>query len=165
MAGAGFFPITAAQLRFGSDGRWYADGEPVTHARLARFFTRHLRRNVSGGYEIWVDERYHADVEIEDSAHVVISVGDDLSADAGTGSTSCRPGFILHINDETIERLDPATLQVGAGNVLYCRIKGGTERARFLRPAYYQLAHFIEETADGQFRLRCGTATHPIPQY
>ena len=161
MAGAGFFPITASQLRFGSDGRWYADGEPVTHARLARFFTRHLRRKVPGGYEIWVDERYHADVEIEDSPFVVISV----SADGETGSTPCRPGFILHLNDETTERLDPETLQVGADNVLYCRIKGGTERARFLRPAYYQLAQFIEEHGDGQFRLHCGTVAHPIAQH
>ncbi|MFN8624840.1 MAG: DUF1285 domain-containing protein [Candidatus Binatia bacterium] len=161
MPGAGFFPIAASQLRFGSDGRWYADDEPVTHARLARFFTRYLRRKASGGYEIWVDERYHADVEIADTPYVVVSVSAPPSA-AETCSSSSGSGFTLLINDETTEPLDPTTLRVGAANVLYCRIKGGTEGARFLRPAYYHLAHFIEEIGDGHFWLRCGTAAHPI---
>ena len=165
MPGAGFYPITASKLRFGRDGRWYADDEPVTHARLARFFTRHLRRKAAGGYEIWVDERYHADVEIDDSAYVVVSVRADAGSGLETGSTADRPGFVLHINDETTEPLDPTTLRVGADNVLYCRIKGGTECARFLRPAYYQLAQFIEETGDGQFRLHCGTGAHFIAQH
>ena len=31
------------------------------------------------------------------------------------------------------EPLDPATLEVGSDNVLYCRVKGGEFRARFLR--------------------------------
>jgi len=165
MAGAGLYPISASRLRFGSDGRWYADDEPVKHARLARFFTRHLRRKSSGGYEIWVDERYHADVEIDDSAYVVVSVSAVPTIAGENAAPTPHSGFVLQINDETTERLDPATLQVGAENVLYCHIKEGTERARFLRPAYYQLAQFIEETSDGQFRLRCGTGTHPIAHH
>jgi len=60
------------------------------------------------------------------------------------------------------ERLDPDSLEVGNGNVLYCRVKDGAERARLLRPAYYPLAYYIEEAASGQFELRCGGATHPI---
>jgi hypothetical protein len=154
MPGAGFFSINASKLRFGSDGRWYADGEPVTHERLAQFFSRYVRQKAAGGYEIWVDERYHADVEVEDTPHVVTTVSSDLGA--------AVPGFIVHLNDGTSERLDPYSLDVGHANVLYCRVKAGTERARFLRPAYYQLANFIEEAGGGQFRLHCGSTTHPI---
>ena len=153
MPGAGFYAIHTSKLSFRSDGRWYADDEPVVHPRLARLFSRYLRRKPSAGYEIWIDERYHADVEIEDTPYVVISV----HADAGESLS-------IELNDGTAERLDAGTLEVGAGNVLYCAVKQGAERARFLRPAYYQLTAFIEEPAPGRFLLRCGRTTHAIAQ-
>jgi hypothetical protein len=43
------------------------------------------------------------------------------------------------------ESLDPESLWIGEQNVLYCRVMGGGIPARFLRPAYYQLAEFIHE--------------------
>jgi hypothetical protein len=156
MPGAGFYAISYAKLKFGSDGRWYVDGEPVVHERLALLFSRYLRRKPTGGFEIWIDERYHADVEVEDTPYVVTDVG--LASSPGSA------GFTLRLSDGSSEPLDPDSLQVGAGNALYCRVKGGSERARFLRPAYYQLAQFIEEAGGGQFRLRCGHTTHAITQ-
>ncbi len=151
MPGAGFYAIHTSKLSFRSDGRWYADDEPVVHARLARLFSRYLRRKPSAGYEIWIDERYHADVEIEDTPYVVTGVhADDVHA------------LSIELNDGTTEPLVPDTLGVGSGNVLYCGVKQGTERARLLRPAYYQLTAFIEEPVPGQFLLRCGSTTHPI---
>lgn len=161
MPGAGFYAISNAKLRFGSDGRWYADDEPVLHERLALLFSRFLRRKPSGTYEIWIDERYHADVEIEDTPYVVV----DVDCPAGANAVMSSPAaFRLRLNDGSSEPLDPSSLQVGAGNVLYCRVKAGRERARFLRPAYYRLAQFIEEAGGGQFRLRCGGITHRIAQ-
>ena len=151
MPGAGFYAIHTNKLRFRADGRWYADDEPVVHARLAKLFSRYLRRKPSGGYEIWIDERYHADVEVEDTPYVVTAA-----------DTTAPDGCIVELSDGTAERLDPDSLQVGPDNVLYCRVKGGGERARFLRPAYYQLAEHIEETAPGRFQFRCGDTTHPI---
>ena len=152
MPAAGFYSIHTSKLTFRSDGRWYADEDPVTHERLARLFSRYVRRKADGGYEIWIDERYHADVEIEDTPYVVTVV----DADAGQ--------FAIELNDGTREVLDVDSLRVGTGDVLYCRVKGGAERARFLRPAYYQLANFIEEVGPGRFELRCGGSTHPIVQ-
>jgi hypothetical protein len=154
--GAGFYAISCAKLKFGSDGRWYVDGEPIVHERLALLFSRYLRRKPGGGFEIWIDERYHADVEVEDTPYVVTGVG--------PASSPGSAGFTLRLSDGSSEPLDPDSLQVGAGNVLYCRVKSGSERARFLRHTYYQLAHFIEEAGDGQFRLRCGHTTHAITQ-
>jgi uncharacterized protein len=154
MPAAGFYSIHTAKLSFRSDGRWYADADPVTHERLARLFSRYLRHKPDGGYEIWIDERYHADVEVEDTPYVVTGV-----------DTSATGTFLVDLNDGTTERLDPDSLRVGAFDVLYCRVKNGAERARFLRPAYYQLADFIDEVGPGRFQIRCGGTTHPIAQH
>ena len=152
MPGAGFYSIHTSKISFGTDGRWYADGEPIVHDRLARLFSRHLRRKPDGsGYEIWLDERYHADVEIDDTPYVVRAIDPDSNGE-----------ITLHLNDDTNERLDARTLTVGADSVLYCLVKNRTERARFLRAAYYQLADFIEEDPSGHFRFRCGGVTHTI---
>lgn len=154
MPAAGFYSIHTSKLTFRSDGRWYADDDPVVHERLARLFSRYLRRKLDGtGYEIWIDERYHADVDIEDTPYVVTAV-----------ETEAAGRFTVDLNDGTTELLDSDSLQVGAHDVLYCRVKNGTARARFLRPAYYQLAHFIEEVGPGRFQLRCGGLTHPIAE-
>jgi uncharacterized protein len=151
MPRAGFYAIHTSKLEFRSDGRWYADGELVTHDGLARLFSRYVRRKPSGGYEIWIDERYHADVEIEDTPWVVTAVG-----------TDDRGNLSVELNDGAVEPLDPNSVQVAADHVMYCRVRDGRERARFLRPAYYQLAKFIEETAPGRFQLRCGGSAHLI---
>ncbi len=154
MPSAGLYPIHTDRLTFRRDGRWYADDEPVEHERLSRLFSRHLRRKPSGGgYEIWIDERYHADVDVEDTPFVVTRA--DIAA---AGSIS------IELQDGSTETLDPASLYVGEGEVLYCSVKGGTERARFLRPAYYQIAAAIQEMSDGSFQLRCGGQTHIIRQ-
>jgi len=152
MPGAGFYAIHTSKLRFGADGRWYADDVPVTHERLARLFSRYVRRKPDhDGYEVWIDERYHADIEVEDTPFVVTAVETD---DAGQLS--------IDLNDGTTELLDPTSLTVGADNVVSCRVKNGSERARFVRAAYYHLVEAIEEAGPGEFRLRCGEATYPI---
>lgn len=153
MPGAGFYSIHTSKLTFRADGRWYADEDPVIHERLARLFSRYVRRKPSGGYEIWIDERYHADVDIEDTPYVVTTVDTDVAGQ-----------FTIDLNDGTTEVLDADSLQVGRNEVLYCRVKDGAERARFLRPAYYQLATCIEEIGPDRFQLRCGGTTHPIAQ-
>ena len=153
MPGVGFYSIHTSKITFRKDGRWYADDEPVTHERLARLFTRCLRRTASGGYEIWIDERYHADVAVEDTPYVVTAV------------TAAAPGgFVLLLNDGTSEPLDPASLHVGSDHVLYCSVKQGAEQARFLRPAYYQISSCIEEDGCGRFQLRCGDTTYSIAE-
>ena len=61
------------------------------------------------------------------------------------------------------EALDPGTLKAGRDNVLYCRVKNGRFPARFSRPAYYQLAEFIEENPDsGTFFIELNGTRYPI---
>lgn len=152
MPGAGFYAIHTDKLRFGSDGRWYADGEPITHEKLARLFSRHLRRKREGGYEIRIDERYHADVEVEDTPYVVVAVDID----------DAQGEVCVALSDGSIEPLAPNSLHASEAGVLYCAVKGGTERARFPRPVYHQLADRVVQTQLGDFALRCGEKLHPI---
>jgi hypothetical protein len=151
MAGAGFYSIHTDKLRFRADGRWYADDDPILHPRLASLFSRHLRRKGDGGYEIWIDERYHADVDVEDTPYVVVAVEADS-----------RDGVNVELNDGTTEKLSADGLRVGENDALYCRVKQGSEDARFLRSAYNQLADRIVQNEVGDFSLRCGGNLYPI---
>lgn len=149
MAIAGLFVAHVSKIRFGRDGQWYADDERITNRRIASLFSRSLRREEDGGYAIRVgDER--AAVEVEDTPFVVTAV--ERGAD----------GLSLALNDESRERLEPDTLRVGEGNVMYARVKGGSEPARFLRPAYYQLAAFLSEPEPGRFVLDLGGTRHVV---
>ncbi|HYD50469.1 MAG TPA: hypothetical protein VEB21_19090 [Terriglobales bacterium] len=150
MPGAGLFPIHTDKLTFGRDGRWYADGEPVLHPRLASFFSRHLRRKPDGTYEIWVDERFHADVEVEDTPFVVVDV--DSATDGA---------LMLVLNDGTSEPLAGSGLRVTADESLSCAVKDGRYRARLLRPAQQRLEPLIEAIADS-FEIRSGSRRYPI---
>ena len=145
----GFYAISTSKISFGHDGRWYADGEPIVNRRIADLFSRHLQRQPDGTYVIRMADEW-APVEIEDTAYVVRS------------AAVTEDGVVLELNDLTTELLDPATLEVGDAEVLYCRVKGGTERVRFLRPAYYQLAAHLQEPQPGSFTLRLPAGSYPI---
>ncbi len=148
MTRAGFWAVSSGAISFRHDGRWYSDGEPINNTRIALLFSRCLRQTEDGRWQIaMADER--AFVTIEDTPWVVTAVERDPGA-----------GFRVRLNDGSEEALDPTSLTVGDGNVLYTRVKGG-HRARFLRPAYYQLAPAIEER-DGRFVLLAGGARTAI---
>ena len=149
MPRAGFYAIHNSSIRFGRDGRWYADGQPISNARIADLFSRHVQRADDGSYRLRIADE-QAPIEVEDTPYVIIAAGED------------RQGTWVELNDRSRERLDPTSLAVGADEVLYCRVKDGREPARFLRPAYYQLAPHLEAAADGGFVFRTAAAVHPI---
>jgi uncharacterized protein len=149
MAQAGFWAVSSGKISFRRDGRWYSDDEPINNARIAKLFSRCLQQIDDGRWQIaMADER--AFVDIDDTPWVVTSVAGDAAA-----------GFTIRLNDDSEEPLDAATLTVGAANVLYARVKGGRYPARFLRPAYYQLAPAIAERA-GRFVIEAGGQHHEI---
>ncbi len=150
MARAGFYAIQNSEIRFACDGRWYADGQPIANPRIADLFSRHVRRAPDGGYILHIGPET-APIIVDDTPYVVIG-----TRSGGEG------GIAVELNDGSIEALDAESLQVGPANVLYCRVKGGTERARFLRPAFYQMAQYIEEARPGVFVFRSGGKSHPI---
>lgn len=149
MAMAGFYAIHNSEIRFGCDGVWYADGEPIDNPRIARLFSQSVVRAPEGdGYMLRVGDET-ARIIVDDTPYVVtgVSAGDRL---------------VVTLNDGSTEDVAPESLRLGDNNVFYCRVKAGRESARFLRPAHYQLAEHIGETAAGEFELRLGTRAFPI---
>jgi len=150
MARAGFYAIQNSEIRFGRDGRWYADGEPIANPHIADLFSRHVHRRDEGGYMLRIGDE-QARIVVDDTPYVV------------TGATIGGDHRIwIDLNDHTRECLDPRTLEIGPDEVLYCRVKGGREPARFLRPAYYQLAEHIDAASPGRFVLHMAGGEHPI---
>jgi uncharacterized protein len=125
------------------EGRWFHKGAEMIHREIIRFFYDHMELDESGRYVIhWGEERCF--LEVQDTAFVVQKVR--FHEEGGLQE------FRLFLSDDTDEALRPETLFVGDANVLYCKVKHGKFSARFLRPAYYQLADFVEE-GDGTFYL------------
>ncbi len=150
MARAGFYTVESGKISFRRDGNWYSDEEQIANSRIALLFSRSIQRNPDGSFYLQVAEE-RAAIIVEDTPYVVRTVEDD-----GAG------GFIVVTNDEAREPLDPLTLEVGRDNVLYCGVKAGAFRARFLRSAYYHLSdRFVIE--DGEhFAIQIGGTRYPI---
>jgi len=137
MARAGFYAVESGKISFRHDGNWYTDEERIDNPRIALLFSKSVKRNPDGSFYLQVAEE-RAPIAVEDTPYVVKTIEDDKAG-----------GFILVTNDDEREPIDPTTLEVGRDNVLYCRVKAGQFRARFLRPAYYHLSSaFMAEDGD-----------------
>lgn len=147
--------ITSSDIRVDKDGVWYYRGAEMIRREIVNFFYQHLTLDEAGRYVIVVpgDRSY---ILVEDTPFVVRSVWN-------TPSTGDAGVFRLLLSDDTLETLDPATLWVGAENVLYCRVHDGKFPARFTRAAYYQLAAHMEYDEErGQFFLNSGDRRYYI---
>ncbi len=136
---AGDLPL--CQIRIDKEGVWYYKGSEMFRKEIVNFFYQNLRQDKTGNYLIEL-ENDRCYLEVEDTAFVVRSVRQALSEKDG------KKVFYLLLSDDTIDLLDPATLRIGKESVLYCTIKDHRFEARFLRPAYYQLAGEIEYDED-----------------
>lgn len=144
MPQAGFWAVGGYTISFRRDGAWYADDERIENPRIQLLFSRSIRRDDRDGaaglprYTGWlldvgVDRQ---SVEVEDSPLAVTAVEGDPDT-----------GLRIRTNDDVVDDLDLDTLEVGDDEVLYCTVDRGRRgrlRARFLRPAYYHLARFVE---------------------
>jgi uncharacterized protein len=150
MARAGFYAVESGRISFHRDGNWYTNEERIDNPRIALLFSRSIRRNPDGTYYLQVAEE-RAPITVEDTPYVVKTVEGDAQS-----------GFTLILNDEEREPLDPARLEVGPDNVLYCRVKGGEFRARFLRTAYYHLSPGFHVDAKGDFSITVRGRRYPL---
>ncbi len=118
-------------IKIDKNGVWFYNGMEMTRKDIVKLFYDHLKRDESGEYIIELDDDRSV-IEVKDVPYVVKAV-----------HKKDKYMEIL-LNDSTIEKLDPSTLRVGIENVLYCSVRNGKFEARFSRPAYYQIAEFIE---------------------
>ncbi len=70
--------------------------------------------------------------------------------------------LVLELSDATEEKLNPATFTVGRNNVPYVLVKKTEDRARFTRPAYYQLTNYLVEGSDGAPALKIGNRLYDL---
>jgi hypothetical protein len=123
------------KLFIDKDGRWFQNGAEIIHPAIYRQFNEMLEKKPDGGYRVRLG-REICDVAVEDAPFVVTRL---LEAQDGK--------LVLELNDGSQENLDAQSLWIGAENVPYTKVKGDVFHARFSRPAYYQLARFVESDA------------------
>ncbi len=125
------------------EGRWFFQGEEITHRRTYLLYSRNLTLDGEGRPLLRVGKE-ECRVKVEDAPYVVKSI-DFICPDGGS-----LKSIDLLLNDETREPLHPGTLKVGKKNVLYCRVRGGMFAARFSRGAYQLLFPFIRHDEKGK---------------
>lgn len=132
------------ELVIDKEGTWLYNGQPIVNRAIYLFFNQNLEHSPAGGYQVRVGDEV-SPVAVEDAPFVV--------TDANLISTPDQKEsfFSITLNDETEERLDLESLATGKDNVLYCAVKGGKFRARFLRPSYYRLTEHVQQEADDRF--------------
>lgn len=130
------------ELFLSKDCEWFHDGVRITHQGIIDRLNRGLQRDGDVYYAAIGYER--ARVIVEDAPYLITGIREESGE------------LILEINDGTIEKYDPATLHIGENNVPYTIVKKTKDRARFTRPAYYQLARYLIETSEGALAFEIG---------
>ena len=130
------------ELVIDKEGTWLYNGLPIVNKAIYLFFNQNLEYSQAGGYQVRVGAEA-SPVAVEDTPFVVMDVV--LVSVPQQGEAF----FKIFLNDETEEELNLESLSVGKDNVLYCAVKDGKFRARFLRPSYYRLTeHMLQEGED-----------------
>ena len=105
-------------IRRDAEGRWYQDGVPVEHPKIAAAFDRWLELGPDGRFRL-ANEANWAYVEVDGAPLFVRAARlDPLGAE-------------LSLSDGGRERLDPSSLRLGEDGHLYCSARGGRLSARF----------------------------------
>jgi hypothetical protein len=135
------------------EGDWHYRGSPMQRADIVSHLCEHLRRGESSGLYIIQMGKQRCYLEVEDTPLVVTSV----LLQEKREEDDQEELFLSIKHLRTNQPLNPKTLWVGRENVLYCKVMENTIPARFLRPAYYQLAEFIhEDKEEHRFYLLLG---------
>jgi len=137
-------------IRLDREGRFWHEGEPVTHPGMAAAFHTWIGRHPDDGRFILTNGFDWTYFTVEDAPYFVRS----LKIDGG------RP--LLVLSDGSEEPLDASSLTLGEHDALYTRVKGGQFEARFTPAAQTALAPFLVEGAGGQPELEIGRRRYGI---
>jgi hypothetical protein len=137
------------------EGKWYHEGAEIIHRAIFLWLIQSLEKTEDGLFIVHLNNQ-KCYLEVEDTPLVVQQV--DLIQEGPEEQSHIR----LTLNDESQEILDPDTLRINSESVLYCTVKNGEFPARFLRPAYYQIAENITEDDTGGFDFILNNKKYPI---
>ncbi|MEE9122182.1 MAG: hypothetical protein V3U56_13000 [Syntrophobacteria bacterium] len=141
------------------EGDWHYRGSRMERSDIVSHLCQHMRRDEASGLYIIQMGKQRCYLEVEDTPLAITSV---LHAEEKEKKGLEQVLLSLKYID-TNQPLDPTTLWVGGENVLYCRVMESGIPARFLRPAYYQLAEFIHEDKEqNRFYLALGGKRYHI---
>ena len=135
-----------AIISIDKEGQWFYQGQQIVNRQVYLLFSQSLEQDGNGRYILRIGQET-CPIAVEDTPFVVTDIYPVSEGDSGKNS------FIIRLNDETEEVLNLETLFVGKDNVLYCAVKEGKFRARFLRPSYYRLAEHIVQEAEDRFYI------------
>jgi len=113
-----------------TEGRLWHEGSEITDPKVLKFFMKKMERLEDGRIQVLCMGEKNF-IEVEDVPYVVQEVRiktDEIDL--------IFPGGYR-------ERLNPNTLFVGKGNVMYCKIRTGTFKARFNRKPYLELSRLV----------------------
>jgi uncharacterized protein len=125
------------------EGRWFFQGEEITHRKTYLLYCRNLTVDKHGELILRIGHE-QCPVEAEDVPFVVKSLDFLITSEKKLRSID------LLLNDETREILQPETFRVGRQNILYCQVRGGKFSARFSRNAYQLLFPHIQVDGTGE---------------
>jgi hypothetical protein len=129
--------IAYHDIRIDKDGIWYYRGAEMFRKDIVQLLFRHLRQDENGWYLIEL-ENNRCYLDVEDTPFVIKAINRIISKEKG------QDVIYLFMPDDSIEELNPSTLRIGKGNILYCIMAGSGFIARFSRASYYQIAEYIE---------------------
>jgi uncharacterized protein len=147
--------IPPCQIFVGKDGKWYHHGAEIIHRPIFLWLIQNLEKTEDGLFIVHLNNQ-KCYLEVEDTPLVIQQA--HLIKESPEGPDQIR----LTLNDESQETLDPKTLKINPENVLYCAVKKNQFPARFLRPAYYQLAEYITEGDTEGFALLLNHKKYPV---
>ncbi len=146
--------MNQGSIRIDKEGRWFFQGEEITHRRTYLLYNRHLTRDEAGRIILKIGQEI-CPVEVEDAPFVIKTL-ELIPAEQG-GLKSVE----LILNDESREPLVPETLRIAPNHIPYCRVRRGMFEARFSRGAYQLLIPFIQqEEKDGPFFIVIAARKH-----
>jgi uncharacterized protein len=126
-------------------GRWFHDGEAVTHPGLRAALPTWIRRHPTDGRLILSNGYDWCYFTVEDTPYFVdaLALGDPV---------------LLRLSDGSAVPLDPATLSLDAEGILRCRVKG--EAARFGRHAQLAMEPLLCD--DDPPAVQVGAKRYPL---
>lgn len=130
-----------------AQGRWYHDGQPLTHPNLVRSFDRWIERAEDGRYCLKNDINW-AYITLQGAPYFVRAARLD-------GDTA-----ELLLSNDTRVPLDGATLRQDAEGILYCDVPDGLT-AQFDSAAAAQLEPLIGEDDRGVYLTLSGVRHYP----